>query len=60
MQHEGQTAPGPELVAKTIFRAAEDNSSRLRYSVNAAGILALRKLLPDMVAFAIVKMRLIK
>jgi len=60
MQHEGQTAPGPELVAKTIFRAAADKSKRLRYSVNAAGILALRKLLPDMVAFAIVKMRLIK
>jgi NAD(P)-dependent dehydrogenase (short-subunit alcohol dehydrogenase family) len=60
MQLEGQGAPGPELVAKTIFKAATDSSKRLRYSVNAAGILALRKLLPDVVAFAIVKMRLIK
>lgn len=60
MQREGHNAPGPELVAKTIFRAASDNSRRLRYPVNSASLLALRKMLPDAVAFAIVKMQLIK
>jgi NAD(P)-dependent dehydrogenase (short-subunit alcohol dehydrogenase family) len=60
MQESGATAPGPELVAKTIYRAACDPSKRLRYPVNSASMLALRKLVPDMVAFAIVKMRLIK
>jgi NAD(P)-dependent dehydrogenase (short-subunit alcohol dehydrogenase family) len=60
MQHSGQTAPGPDLVAKTILKAAADKSRRLRYPVNSASLLALRKVLPDMMAFAIVKMRLIK
>jgi NAD(P)-dependent dehydrogenase (short-subunit alcohol dehydrogenase family) len=60
MQHSGQTAPGPDLVAKAIFKAAKDNSKRLRYPVNSASLLALRKILPDVMAFAIVKIRLIK
>ncbi len=60
MQQSGKTAPGPELVAKTIVKAAADKSARLRYPVNSASLLALRKLLPDLMAFAIVKMRLIK
>jgi len=60
MQHSGRTSPGPELVAKTIFKAACDKSRRLRYPVNSASLLALRKLIPDVLAFSIVKMRLIK
>jgi len=39
-------APGPERVARAIYRAATDGSRRLRYSPNAGMILALRWLLP--------------
>jgi NAD(P)-dependent dehydrogenase (short-subunit alcohol dehydrogenase family) len=55
LQRAGASAPGPEVVAKTIFKAATDGSSRLRYPVNAAGILALRQLLPTRLFMALVK-----
>jgi NAD(P)-dependent dehydrogenase (short-subunit alcohol dehydrogenase family) len=44
----GQTAPGPEVVAKKVFEAANDQSFRLRYPVGGIGpiLLLLRKLLP--------------
>lgn len=47
-QKEGENAPGPEVVAKKIFRAANDRSFRLRYPVGnqAPVLLALRRLLP--------------
>lgn len=60
MQKEGHNAPGPEVVAETIFKAAGDKSSRLRFPVNSRSLLTLRKLIPDALAFAIVKMQLIK
>jgi NAD(P)-dependent dehydrogenase (short-subunit alcohol dehydrogenase family) len=46
---EDRKAPGPELVARGILRAAEDRSLRLRCPVNGAMILALTKVLPDAV-----------
>jgi NAD(P)-dependent dehydrogenase (short-subunit alcohol dehydrogenase family) len=55
MQKAGATAPGPEIVAKAIFRAATDGSSKLRYPVNASAILTLRKLLPDRLFLWIVR-----
>jgi NAD(P)-dependent dehydrogenase (short-subunit alcohol dehydrogenase family) len=47
-QAAGETAPGPEVVAKTIFKAATDGSSKLRYpaSVQTSMLLFIRWLLP--------------
>lgn len=39
--------PGPEGVAKVIYRAATDGSSRLRYPAQPGPYLLLRGLLPD-------------
>jgi NAD(P)-dependent dehydrogenase (short-subunit alcohol dehydrogenase family) len=47
LQKAGATAPGPEVVARVIFRAVTDNSWKLRYSANGAALLALRRLLPE-------------
>jgi short-subunit dehydrogenase len=55
MQASGRSAPGPEAVAITILRAANDKSWRLRYPVNSESILALRKLLPDELFFSLVR-----
>ena len=40
-------APGPERVAQTIYRAATDGKSKLRYTVTSIRLVFLRKLLPD-------------
>ena len=55
MQKAGANAPGPAIVAESIWRATTDGSSRLRYTPNSAGILALRRLLPDRVFQALVR-----
>jgi NAD(P)-dependent dehydrogenase (short-subunit alcohol dehydrogenase family) len=55
MQKAGATAPGPEVVAKTIFKAATDGSWRLRYPVNSKGLLVLRRLLPTRLFMAILR-----
>lgn len=49
MQAAGANAPGPEVVAKAILKAATDGGSRIRYAVggNAPALLLLRRLLPD-------------
>ncbi len=46
MQRAGATAPGPETVAKAIYKAATDGSWKMRYTANSRLILALRRLLP--------------
>lgn len=48
MLKAGETAPGPLVVAKKVFQAANDNSYRLRYAVGGSGpaLLLLRWLLP--------------
>ncbi len=50
-------APHPEIVAKTIFQAANDQSDRLRYSVgdNVPLLLALNRFLPHKWFKAIIK-----
>ena len=39
--------PGPEGVARTIYRAANDRSQRLRYSPHGEAFLLMYKILPD-------------
>jgi NAD(P)-dependent dehydrogenase (short-subunit alcohol dehydrogenase family) len=41
--------PGPDVVARTVFRAATDRSQRLRYTVAAGPFPLLHRLLPDAV-----------
>ena len=50
-------AEGPEAVAKTIFKAATDNSNKMRYAVGKPGpmLLKLRKLLSDKFYFLLVR-----
>ena len=60
MQRFGETAPGPEIVAKTIFKAATDGSWRLRYPVNATPMLLARRLLPTRLFMAIVRSQVVK
>ncbi len=45
---EAKNAPGPEAVARVVYKAATDNSSKLRYPAGnqAPWILFLRKILP--------------
>ncbi|MCX7920585.1 MAG: SDR family oxidoreductase [Clostridia bacterium] len=52
----------PRVVAKTVFKAANDRSWKLRYSTgkNAAMILTMRKLLPDRVFFGLIKGSVLK
>jgi NAD(P)-dependent dehydrogenase (short-subunit alcohol dehydrogenase family) len=60
MQRAGDKAPGPQIVAKAIFKAATDGSRRLRYPVNAGAILMLRRLLPTRLFMAIVRSQVVK
>ncbi len=60
LQKAGEDAPGPEVVARTIYKAATDGSRRLRYPANSAPILLLRRLLPTGVFMALVKRLLLK
>ncbi len=47
-QKFGETAPGPEVVAKTIYKAANSSSFKLRYpaGAQAKAILMLRRSIP--------------
>ncbi len=56
-QSEAANAPGPEVVAKAIFKAATDNNWRLRYAVGGQGpiLLLVRKLVPLSWFMAIVR-----
>jgi short-subunit dehydrogenase len=50
-------AEGPEVVAKTIYKAATDQGNRMRYAVGKPGplLLKIRKLLSDNTFFWMVK-----
>lgn len=50
-------AEGPEVVAKTIYEAATDNSNKMRYAVGKPGplLLMLRKILSDKMYFLMVR-----
>jgi NAD(P)-dependent dehydrogenase (short-subunit alcohol dehydrogenase family) len=58
LNQAGANAPGPELVAKVIYRAATDGSWRIRYPANALPLLIARRLLPDWAYHRMVKMAL--
>ncbi len=60
MQNVGATAPGPEIVAKTIHRAATDGSARLRYPVNASMLLWARQLLGTRLFMGLVRSQVMK
>lgn len=62
MQKAGANAPGPEVVAKKIFAAANDSSYKLRYPVGSSGplLLFLRWLLPLPVFQGLVRMQVEK
>jgi short-subunit dehydrogenase len=51
-------APGPQVVAKKIFKAAGSNSFRMRYAVGSQAplLLFLRKFLPNRWFFGLVRM----
>ena len=55
-------APGPEVVAKTIWKAANSNNFRLRYAVGSGApfLLFLRRILPDAWFMGMVRMFLNK
>ena len=57
-QKAGATAPGPEVVAKVIFKAANSNSFKLRYPVGGQApiLLFLRRILPNSWFFSMVRM----
>lgn len=58
LQQEGADAPGPEVVARQVYRAATDNSWRLRYQAGrVAGLfMFLRRVLPTRLFNGIVRM----
>lgn len=60
MSKGGEEAPDGEIVAQTIYTAVTDGSKRLRYGANTKGILAMRKLLPDSLFFALIRKVIIK
>ena len=47
LQQAGEKAPGPQIVSRTLWQAATDNSWKMRYPVNSSDVLWLRKLLPE-------------
>jgi NAD(P)-dependent dehydrogenase (short-subunit alcohol dehydrogenase family) len=47
LQKAGATAPGPEVVARVIYKAVTDGSWKLRYPANGALFLSLRRLFPE-------------
>ena len=55
----GNNGEPPEIVAKTILRAATSSSNKLRYVVGSPApvLLALRKILPERAFYWIVRMR---
>jgi NAD(P)-dependent dehydrogenase (short-subunit alcohol dehydrogenase family) len=55
-------ATSPEKVAKVIFKASSDASSKLRYAIgpDAKSLLFLRNFLPDIVYAGIVKMAVLR
>ncbi len=60
MQKTVAKAPGPEVVAKAIYRAAVDGSWRLRYPVNAGVLLWTRRLLGHRLFMAVVRRQVFK
>lgn len=62
MNHAGHTGAEPEEVAKVIYKAATDRKKKLRYPAagNAIVILALRRILPELLFYKIVRIRVLR
>ena len=58
IQTQSSNAANPEIVAKTIYKAATDGRSKLRYAVGGIGplLLFMRRLVPEKWFFGIIKM----
>jgi NAD(P)-dependent dehydrogenase (short-subunit alcohol dehydrogenase family) len=54
LQQAGEKAPGPKIVSQTLYQAATDNTWKMRYPVNSADLLWLRRLVPEGMFRAIV------
>ena len=55
LQKAGETGPSGIVVAETIYQAATDDSSKLRYQVNSRAILLARRLMPDWLFLPIIR-----
>lgn len=60
MQKVGATAPGPQIVAQAIHRAATDGSARLRYPANASMLLWIRHVLGTRLFMGLVRSQVMK
>ncbi len=60
MRKAAEDAPDGSVVAETIYEAVTDGTKKLRYPVNAKGLLTARKLLPDRLFFSIVRNAILK
>lgn len=57
MQDAGANAPGPEIVAKKVYKAATDNSWSMRYPVGSGApvLLFLRRIIPNSWFYGLVR-----
>jgi short-subunit dehydrogenase len=60
MEKAAADAPDGKIVAQTIYDAVTDGSKKMRYGVNTKGILAARKLLPDMAFFVVIRKAILR
>ena len=60
MNEGGANAPDGSVVAQVIYDAVNDDSSKLRYSVNTRGILLARRLLPDALFLPLIRKVILK
>ncbi len=60
LQKAGETGPSGVVVAETIYQAATDDSSKLRYQVNSRAILLARRLMPDWLFLPIIRKAVLK
>lgn len=60
MKRAGENAPGGEIVAEKIYQAVTDGTWKLRYPVNTKGMLFLRRILPDSLFQAVIRMALMR
>ena len=60
MNKAGENAPDGEIVAQAIYDSVNDDSSKLRYSVNSRGILIARRLLPDALFLPLIRKAILK
>jgi hypothetical protein len=60
LNRAGADGAPPEKVAETIWRAATDGTTKLRYPVHDLGLLTLRRLIPESWFRAAVRRKLLK